>query len=396
MLWILFFSFEVKAYTFSEAIRAVADHQEIKIIEQKVRSLNQESKIKGSWGDPKLKLAAKNFPKDSLKDDETPMTGIEVGLSQKISLTNRYGDLKNSVKAMAEAKEYDKQQIKRSLYLSLWQLAIEKKRIIKDEKLTKENLDWISKMLSVSKKLYSNGTIGQQALLEIKIRKSELESLIDELKLERSEVNKRLAYIYSKKAQNLDITSVPWSYLKKEQLKSLDPKELRFKKGIESKEYLIKAHKKSLLSDVTFSLAYTKRSDIDNRGDFITASISFPLPFSDEKHSKIESAVIQKDVAYRQMQNYKGQRSRDIQVLDTRISKINNTLKKLKEKTIAFAKSSRDISAKSYQVGKTSYLELLNAELKLQNLLMKKNLLEAKLQNNLVHKKYVRGDSLYE
>lgn len=39
----------------------------------KSKVLSEEAELKGSWGDPKFKIAAKNFPKSSLEKDQTLM-----------------------------------------------------------------------------------------------------------------------------------------------------------------------------------------------------------------------------------------------------------------------------------------------------------------------------------
>ena len=77
------------AVTFSDAVSNLQRHESIESIVGKSRATSEEAGVKGSWGDPKLKVAAKNFPEDSLKQDQTPMTGIEFGISQKVSLTTK-------------------------------------------------------------------------------------------------------------------------------------------------------------------------------------------------------------------------------------------------------------------------------------------------------------------
>ena len=88
--------FETKAMTFAQAIKALHSHESVDSVRLKSKALDKEAESRGSWGDPKFKIAAKNFPKDSLKDDQTPMSGIEMGVSQKIALTTKYGNLERS------------------------------------------------------------------------------------------------------------------------------------------------------------------------------------------------------------------------------------------------------------------------------------------------------------
>jgi cobalt-zinc-cadmium efflux system outer membrane protein len=90
---ILFVSLSASAITFNEAVKALKKHESIEAVSFKSKALSEEAELKGSWGDPKFKIAAKNFPKDTLEKDQTPMTGIEFGVSQKIALTTKYGNI---------------------------------------------------------------------------------------------------------------------------------------------------------------------------------------------------------------------------------------------------------------------------------------------------------------
>ena len=50
-------------------------------------------------------------------------------------------------------------------------------------------------MLEVSKKLYVNGKIFQQAILDIQIRKAEIETLISNRKFDNDKISDELKYI---------------------------------------------------------------------------------------------------------------------------------------------------------------------------------------------------------
>ncbi len=397
-MWLLLFITIIKAqaYSFNELMDQISSHVEVSALSEKVHVLDHKANKAKSWGDPMVKLAAKNFPKDSLKDDETPMTGIELGFSQKISMTNKYGDMGRSFKALSDRAQFEKEQLQRKLRKIAWQLIIEKEQLSKDQKIIEENLEWMKKMLAVSKKLYSNGKIGQQGLLDIQIRKSELESLLEELIFDQNEKDYALHYLVDSSSTNLKLSTVPWKTLEKSTSKLIDPKELGIQKEMESKEFLLKAKKKNIVPDITFSIGYTKRSNIDQRGDFLSASISFPLPFSSERHSDLRSVVHERDQAKKNYLSYQKKKASQIQINNNAIEKTKKELQYLLNKTIIFAKNSREIASKSYRVGKVSYLELLNAEIKFQQLQMKKNKLEAKLRNFYLHKLYLEGAPLYE
>ena len=80
---LLLLSLSSYAMTFSEALIALKRHESIASITLKSKALDAQAQLNGSWGDPQIKVAAKNLPKDSFKRDETPMTGIEVGIHRQ-------------------------------------------------------------------------------------------------------------------------------------------------------------------------------------------------------------------------------------------------------------------------------------------------------------------------
>lgn len=387
-------SVDASAITFEEAIKVLNKHESVDSVNFKSKALSEEAELKGSWGDPKFKIAAKNFPKDSLKDDQTPMTGIEFGVSQKIALTTKYGNIEDAFKSLSNAYQFEADDKKEALTKAFWEILIIKRKVSEELEILKENNTWISKILKVSKRLYSTGKTSQQALLDIQIRKSEIESELNNKKYELSQIDDRLKYLIG--TSDVEETSIPWKSLKTSSDKLKDNKELSLKEKLKAKDLALTASKQNYVPDLTVSLGYTKRSNIDGNGDFVGAAISFPLPFSGEKYSKHGQAVQEKYMAVKNFENYKRQKNRDISVLNKEIDKLLGELSILKEKTIKFARNSREITAKSYGLGNSTYVELLQSELKLQRILMHKVMLEAKRDIKRATLKYVKGESLNE
>ena len=75
---------------------------------------------------------------------------------------------------------------------------------------------------------------------------------------------------------------------------------------------------------------------------------------------------------------------------------MTNELDILSKKTKGFAVNSRDITSRSYRLGKASYIELLNSELQLQKILLKENKLVSQLDKIKVERNYLKGAALYE
>lgn len=389
-------SISANAATFKDLVKNLDKHDQVLKARKLADALKHKARVSGSWGDPVFKLAAKNFPVDSLKDNETPMTGVEFGLAQKIALSTKYGNQRNAQESMARAMNYQSHDIKQGLVKSLWEIVILRRQILEEINILDDNYNWIKKILKVSKKLYANGRTSQQAILDIEIRKSELEAELSNKKFTLKQLEQQLLYITD--GERIDYKSIPWKALgqSRKKLKKIDFKELALKEKLRSSEYKLTASKQNFVPDIMMGVGYTKRSDIDNRGDFISASISFPLPFSSTKYGNYSQNVQENYAAKRELKDYERSKNRDVEVLNFEIEKISSEIDLLAQKTIKFARNSRKITAKSYSLGNSSYVELLQSEIKLQNKLIKKIMLQAQRDMKVVALKYKLGESLYE
>lgn len=385
------------SYTFSEAVELIKKHDSVVALENKHKAIVEEAESKGSWGDPMFRVAAKNYPKDSLKSDSSPMTGIEFGVSQKISLTTKYGNMEDAVKAMGKSAELEANDRVQELLKFFWEVVIENNKLEEELEIIKENSAWLDNILKISKKLYANGKISQQALLDIQIRKSEVDTSMSNSSFEYQKQKIKLSFLLGKSENDkLNKSTIPWSYLKKKSSEIKDFKELGIKSMVLGKSKMLLAKKQSYIPDVTVSLGYTKRSNIDNKGDFVSAMVSFPLPFSSQKYADVSQAFYEKASVEKMLENYTKKKDSDVSSLKLQIEKLENEVKILKDRTIVYAKNSRDVTSKSYRLGSSTYVELLQSEMKLQNLLMKKVMLNAALLNANVNLKYITGEKLYE
>ncbi|MBK24583.1 MAG: hypothetical protein CME70_11365 [Halobacteriovorax sp.] len=384
------------SYTFLEAVESIRKHESVGALESKSRALKEEGESRGSWGDPMLKIAAKNFPKDSLEDDETPMTGIEFGIAQKISLTTKYGNIEDAFLAFGESKKQESANKVQELIKSLWDILIENKKLGEEIGIIKENISWIKNILKVSKRLYANGKISQQALLDIQIRKSELEALLSNKEYGLKQQLDKLSYVLDFKNKSIVHKSIPWSIFKDKESETTDLKELSLQSRLMAKSKMLTAKKLAYVPDLTFSIGYTKRSNIDNKGDFVSAMVTFPLPLSSQKYSGHSQAVFEKTSAEKQLTNYRKFKRSEQERLIHQIDKLKEELNILKSRTLRFAENSRNITSKSYSLGDSTYIELLQSELKLQSLLLKRAKLDALILKTKAKYKYLIGEKLYE
>ncbi|MCB9092384.1 MAG: TolC family protein [Halobacteriovoraceae bacterium] len=386
------FELSILAISFDHAVTKIKSHNQIQIKEFESEVISGKAKSMGSWGDPVFKVSARNYPVDDIRDDVTPMTGLEFSLSQKIAFTNRYGVQKKAYELREQAVRQEKKYKIQYLIARLWELLIEKDRLQNDYKIYKENLDWISKMLSVTKRLYSNGVTSQQSLLEIQVRKSEIDSSIRSVRYDIDAIDEQLAYLVGEKVK---ITNIPWALLEKKTYQT-DHKEKSLKYMADSSRENYKSSRLNLMPDATVSVGYVKRSDIDNNGDFIGASIAIPLPLSSKRYGEKKAAYNEQSRSEYNLRDYKNEKDSTEKSLNYKIDKFRSELNILNNQSIKYAENSRTITSKSYGLGEASYIELLQSEIKLQTLKLKSNTLQSLKRIARVKLKLLRGEYLYE
>jgi len=385
----------VQAVSFNEAIKLIESHDQVESMKFRAKMIKAQGESNSSWGDPNVKLTASNFPVDNLSDNQTPMTGIEFGISQTIPLTTKYGNIENSFNRLSDVEKFKSLSVERQLKSELWKIAITKNKILKEIIILKENASWLNNNIKTSKRLYSNGKSSQQALLDLEIRKSEVDADISNKQFDLKEVESNLIYLIGKEDQ-LDLKKVPWRILKKNTSESVDPSQSALESKLKSSEYLVRASKLNYVPDVTVGASYRKRSDIDGNGDFVSASLSFPLPFSDKRYASNTTAVNEKYSAHKQLNNYKIKKSSNLRKIELSIKKISSELGILNSKTIRYAENSRKVTSKSYSLGQGTYVGLLQSELKLQSLLLKRETMKERISLLRLERKLIRGEKLNE
>lgn len=387
------------AFTFGQAIKTIEKHPQLLTSEGRIELLREQGAQAGSWGDPKFGVAAKNFPKDDLRNDITPMTGVEYSISQTIALTNKYSKMENALRGEAKAAAMDGLYLKKAIHRELWALAIQKRSLEREIQIHKENKSWLKNMIDVSEGLYANGKVSQQAVLELQIRSSETDALISNKGHDLERNRAQLSYFLPGLPGELELNSVPWAVLDSDFSKKVAPneKELALSEMAKSSEIELDSRKLGYVPDMTVSLGYTKRSDkVDNVGDFVSAGVFFTLPLSGKQYAAADAARAKLRVAKESLNDYRLKRKAELSNLELQIQKAQKELSILQKGSLLYAKSARDIAAKSYALGNTGYLELLQAELKYQNLRLQENTLMEKHLLGKADYLFLRGDSLNE
>ena len=154
------------------------------------------------------------------------------------------------------------------------------------------------------------------------------------------------------------------------------------------------ALRKSLVPDINLSASYTKRNHADGLGDFVGIGVAFPIPVSQAQHGKIRSAGFELQSAKLELENYRSKRNADIARSKHFLNQTIFELESLNKESIAFAQTSREVTAKAYQLGEADYTQLLQSEIRLQQLRLHEVRLRAKRDQIRLQLKALRGEEL--
>ncbi len=384
-IFFILISFSTHAKSFDELIKEIDQHSQIQSVKNERQSVFEEGKAKSKWAEPQLRLDAANFPSENIRMRQSPMTSMGVTLSQKVPLTTKYSNIDRSYGFLAKNKGYKAKILRRNIILGLWNHAIDKDKIARSTKVLKENFLWIENMINTSSKLYSMGKISQQAILDLKIRKSQIHSDVVTREISLNKLNKTLGKLLDIPDREiiLDLESVKWLKLDSYLVDHIgtDPQEMFLQSQADALRHKQRADNQNRLPEINVGLNYKHRNDIDEHGDFVGAFVSIPISTGARTYN-YKSSSYSYAKARNDLRSYQNKLISLKKELKLEIEGLESELNILTSQTIKFAETSREIISKSYSVGRADYLELLRSELQLQNLLLKKIDLESQIRGN--------------
>lgn len=359
-------------------INYVIQHNpEIEMSHSKLKASEYQYRAAGWLPDPTVSLALSNVPYSSLALDETPMSGVALGISQKIPWPGELAAKKAIAGYKAEAFTYRNQavvnrivrSVKSTYYdYSFWSLA---------EEILNKNRILLELLVDVTATKYANGDGMAADMLKAQ---TEL-TMIQDRRLEFEKMRKMaLAKINSLAgAQSAyDFRLVPHL----SEIDSIDLSLVGFKQSADKSNPAlavsrintrIAAKRKSLTKseywpDFTLSFEYRirDRSAMDplNGEDFITAKIGLSLPiwFKHNQNNKLRSSTDELRAAEADYRNTSSQLEYSVSSVVYELERLDQSYKLYVESIIPNAEASLESADIAYRVGKLDFESLLNSQ----------------------------------
>lgn len=391
-------SFNGSAKDFKKLLLHMESHPKVKELKHKSDYFFEKSKESEVLSDPILKVSAQNLPLETLKSDQSPMSGFELSVSQSLPMNGKLASLGSAYRQWSIAQKHQTYFVLRKLKLDAWKKALAWKRYVIEKDFVDGNLLWLQKQLKVSNSLFSTGKVPQRAILEIEIRIANLEAKKAALQAAAAEAKHSLSYLLGANAE--------------QELETFDPRTLRVEsivsKGdtrylplIEAARSQWKADENMADSiglaktpDLTIGLSYKKRSNIDNLGDFIGIFVSSPLSIGEKSSSKHRAALAKHRSSEQALIDLEEERNTVVKTLNDQLGLLEQEKNILKGKSLRLTKLARDAASKAYGIGSGSYNELLTAEIGYLETKIRINTIDQKIANHKIELRFARGEKL--
>ena len=381
------------AFTFQNAVQLLEQHNTTAAL-QSAAAAAQHTGVKASaWFEPQLKFSAKNISQALLNNKTNAMSGVEFSIAQTIPLTASKSHLQASFNAQRLNLLQQAAQQQRFLLQKLWQILIAERKLHTELQILQESRVWIGKTLSVAEKLYTNGKTTRRAILDIQIRAAELDTELSNTKHELGEQWAKLVYLLGN-TERIESTSIPWQLLQHEEKTTQDYQAQALQYNLYAKRHQAKAQLLAQFPDIM--LGFTYNPGFGGQDHSFSLQFSLPLPITASRRAEYARSLQAQQQAELQLAEYRNFKDSELQALQQRVAKIKAALRILQTGIKQYATDSRSLAFTYYRLGNTTYAELLQAELKLQEILLKQADLMAQLANTRLQYRFLKGVKLHD
>lgn len=352
---------------------------------QELRSAEYRVRASGMLPDPTLSLSAVNMPRGSFRFDETPMTGVVIGISQSIPWPSKLTAESAIARLQAEIESFDIEAKRRRIVRLVRQVYYEYSYWTLSDEILDDNLELSELLIASAETSYANGLGSAQDVLRAKTAESRLRNR----KLEANQKRHMALTQLARLTDNPRTVKANLSVRLPELPTALPRPDTSL--GLLQNPYLAAADIEIDLADKNLSLAtadywpdinigldYRIRTDTQMdpvRGeDFISARIglSIPLWFLSKQRNLGRSAraeLLAADARKRSLR-----RELEQQLADSRISleRIKAGDRLYEDDILPQARAAFDAARIAYEVGRVDFNGLLSAQLELLEVKLEK------------------------
>jgi cobalt-zinc-cadmium efflux system outer membrane protein len=335
----------------------------------------------GSWPDPMFKATVSNLPVDSWALDRTPMSGIELMLTQNIPFPGKLGFKKNAARNLAEKATKDYESARDFVISELKQNYYQLYLLDESIEITQRNKQLLQEFADIASTRYSVGKGLQQDVLMAQVEVSRMTDKLLSLEEARKTTKARINVLLDRdiqdhlgKSQPLSFEELPFS---EEQLHNLA---LASNPALQGMDFLVKANESSYhlarreyWPDFSFSVSYRLRDEVNMdpvRGkDFFSASagINIPLYFWSKQKMSAQEKKLEWESAGQNYESMKNNIKLAVSELFYSMGRFREEINLYRTAILPQARQSLESAKSGYRVDKVDFLTLLNNQVTLYN-----------------------------
>ncbi|MGB7062785.1 MAG: TolC family protein [Candidatus Zixiibacteriota bacterium] len=335
----------------------------------------------GSWPDPMFKTVYSNLPTDSWAMDRTPMSGIELMLTQTIPFPGKLGLRKSATRSLARKAEKEYQSAEDFVISQLKQNYYRLYLLEKSIEITEKNKVLLEDFAKIASTRYSVGKGIQQDVLKAQVEVSRMMDKLISLEemswMTRARINvllDRNPQDHLGQPEELTLGGLNYS---EEELQNLA---VQGNPALEGMGFLVEASRsdyrlarREYLPDFTFSVSYRIREEVPMdpvRGtDFFSASagINIPLYFWSKQKKKVQEKALSIESARKKYESNENDLKLNVSRLFYSLNKYTEEVGLYQTAILPQVRQSLESARSGYQVDKVDFLTLLSNQVTLYN-----------------------------
>jgi len=335
----------------------------------------------GSLPDPMFKAVSSNLPVDSWSLDQTPMSGIEFMLTQKIPFPGKLGLKKSTTWSLAQKTKKEYESVRNFILSELEQNYYQLYLLQKSIEITQKNKLLLADFAKIASTRYSVGKGVQQDVLKAQVEVSKMIDKLISLQEMRKIVQAKINILLDRdpqdslgKPRELTFRKLDYS---EEDLQNLA---IQTNPALAGMEFLVNAShsayrlaRREYWPDFTFSVSYRLRDEVKmdpvKGTDFFSASagINIPLYFWSKQKKKVQEKALSLESSRQKYEGVKNNLKFSVSRLFYSLNKYKEEIELYQTAILPQARQSLESARSGYQVDKVDFLTLLNNQTTLYN-----------------------------
>ncbi len=372
--------------TMEQAVEsAIQNDPVLASIYDKEKAFRESSIAASALPDPRIKLGLMNFPTDTWKRNQEPMTQVQVGIQQMFPAGDTL-DLKSTRALNYASAEMAKARMqKRKLVRDVRKAWLEYYYWLQAQKVVKKNRGLFKKLVKVTESNYSAGRQLQQHVIRAELELELLDDKESEIVTKQQIARARLEKLIGKEVPDSGseiaaltlpelpgvTTSTEYKH-RLEQHPMLQVQQARVTVSTTGIKLAEQSYKPNWMVDLTYG-ARDETSTGKERADFLSAMVSFSVPLFTKnlQDRKVAASKFKQHAALQNLQDTRNKLKQQYLSSYVAWQQLTERSERYHKSLLVKARQNSEASLTSYQSGRGLFTDLMKAEITEFNMQLK-------------------------